>query len=252
MIFVNRQEQPVHSNTQTYLSVQDQKKIKPAGIKIVELLDLEGDQASQALTMYETAFSRAERLPVDNLIASLNERIGLDWINHFWILTEAETVLGLAIFSYFRSTRLALLKYLAIQSEIRGQGYGSLLFRGVLSQVWRDAIESDGRRPLGLCFEVKRPQAASNPEEQRLRQRRIAFYERQGAHIVKQINYDGPSLYDGMPPLRCQVMFRPIPFRRTTLSQGELATITRVIISQSYLLEPDDPYIQNLVVNLFD
>jgi GNAT superfamily N-acetyltransferase len=221
-----------------------------AELSLLELPDLEGHLGRQALALYENSFPLAERLPVEHLAATLRKRVGVDWINHFWVLVHEEMVLGLAIFSYYGRDRLAFLKYLTVRPIIRGQGYGSLLFRRVLHQVWKDAMHLSGSHPLGLCFEVERPEAADSDTDQALRQRRIAFYQGQGAYLVEQLNYVGPSLYQGIPAPLCYVMFRPIPERGTTLTQTDLAAILKIILSQGYKLEPDDPYIQRTIASL--
>ena len=70
--------------------------------------------------------------------------------------------------------------FLAIYDTFQGEGYGSMLIE-VLAKHYADYDY--------IWFEVERVCDAKNAEEQAVRERRIAFYERAGLHIVPDIAY---------------------------------------------------------------
>lgn len=74
-------------------------------------------------------------------------------------------------------TNMLLLDYFAVCEEVRGKGYGS----AALSLLKEDYIKWGG-----MIFEVEDDDTADTDEEKQIRQRRIAFYERNGVVMMKQ------------------------------------------------------------------
>lgn len=74
-------------------------------------------------------------------------------------------------------TNMLLLDYFAVCEEVREKGYGSAAI-GLLKE---DYTEWDG-----MIFEVEDDDTAGTEEEKLIRQRRIAFYERNGVVMTKQ------------------------------------------------------------------
>lgn len=74
-------------------------------------------------------------------------------------------------------TNMLLLDYFAVCEEVREKGYGSVAI-GLLKE---DYTKWDG-----MIFEVEDDDTAGTEEEKLIRQRRIAFYERNGVVMTKQ------------------------------------------------------------------
>ena len=74
-------------------------------------------------------------------------------------------------------TNMLLLDYFAVCEEVRGNGYGS----AVVILLKEDYTKWDG-----IIFEVEDDDTADTDEEKQIRQRRIAFYERNGVVMMKQ------------------------------------------------------------------
>jgi ribosomal protein S18 acetylase RimI-like enzyme len=72
--------------------------------------------------------------------------------------------------------------YLATDANLRGQGIG----QQVMTEIKRRAAEN---ACIGVVLEVAIPELAPNKEEARLDFRRIGFYKRQGARLVREIYY---------------------------------------------------------------
>ncbi|MCM1175745.1 MAG: GNAT family N-acetyltransferase [Blautia sp.] len=72
---------------------------------------------------------------------------------------------------------MLLLDYFAVCEEVRGKGYGSAALR---------LLKANYTNWNGMIFEVEDDDAAGTEAERQLRQRRIAFYERNGVVMTKQ------------------------------------------------------------------
>lgn len=108
-------------------------------------------------------FPPAERRPL-SAILRLRRRGDYDT----WGVFEGETLLAYAFL--WRGESCALLDYLAVCRDARGQGYGTRALELVKGQYG----------PMPLLAEVEAPEAGAAPEENALRQRRLHFYQRAG------------------------------------------------------------------------
>lgn len=73
-----------------------------------------------------------------------------------------------------------LISFLAVYEEFRGKGVGSQMLTEV-KEFYSDKA--------GFMIEVEKPEAAKNEAERKLRERRIAFYERCGFFLLEKIEY---------------------------------------------------------------
>lgn len=74
-------------------------------------------------------------------------------------------------------TNMLLLDYFAVCEEVRERGYGSIVI---------ELLKEDYTKWDGMIFEVEDDDTADTEEEKKIRQRRIAFYERNGVVMTKQ------------------------------------------------------------------
>lgn len=81
---------------------------------------------------------------------------------------------------YARQGPDILITFLAIEPEMRGAGCGSALLN-LLSERFQDAA--------CLILEVEHPNFAQDEAERQTRLRRIAFYERAGFRLMRDIRY---------------------------------------------------------------
>jgi GNAT superfamily N-acetyltransferase len=77
-----------------------------------------------------------------------------------------------------------MLWYLAVSERLRGHGAGSNLYLEILNRV-RNEFPS----AAGLVFEVERPDQAQTAELGALAERRIRFYQRNGALLLEGVHY---------------------------------------------------------------
>jgi GNAT superfamily N-acetyltransferase len=94
--------------------------------------------------------------------------------------------------------------YLATRSDLRGQGVGAVLYQQVVEELClRRGSEI-------LLFEVEKPEvmAAESPEAAQLAQRRIDWYQRQGARLLEGIRYVQSVAWQ--PPVEMALMFHNV------------------------------------------
>ena len=108
-------------------------------------------------------FPPAERRPL-SAILRLRRRGDYDT----WGVFDGDALLAYAFL--WRGAGCALLDYLAVCREARGQGHGTRALELVKGQYG----------PVPLLAEVEAPEESAPPAENALRQRRLAFYRRAG------------------------------------------------------------------------
>lgn len=99
---------------------------------------------------------------------------------HYVVLKENDQVIGFAVYYYLTPVRLGYLDYLAVLPEYRNQGFGSMLYQQVVSELKAQHPEIEG-----LILEAK---STDNNVEQRL-----GFFIKQGAFELKLKNYQVPQ-----------------------------------------------------------
>lgn len=81
---------------------------------------------------------------------------------------------GYIIYHIVESCNIAHVMYFAVLPEYRGKGMGSRML----------SMFMEGKEGLDITLEVEEPSHAKNDAEAETRRRRIAFYQRQGLHLV--------------------------------------------------------------------
>jgi GNAT superfamily N-acetyltransferase len=214
---------------------------------LIELTDIRSEIAHQAFNLYEASFPPAERDPVEVIKERILRREHndqqSDTISHFLIVKREAQVLGLASYAYFDSTRLGFLFYLAVDPALRGQGLGAWLLQKINARLSQDASACGGSPPRGLMWEVERPLDAETPAEQEMRQRRIQFYQRNGAVLLDQVDFLAPPLAPDLPSVMYHVMFLPSQGLDEELTSTLLLKdILDTILRHGYGIERESEY----------
>jgi GNAT superfamily N-acetyltransferase len=219
---------------------------------LLELSQCESEIINQALALYELSFPPAERDPAEGIAASIQRVKEVDvrrgYVPHHFATLQDGQVTGISFYGYFCQARLGFLYYLAVDPAQRGQGLGGWLFRKTAAQLSADASACQGEPPRGLVWEVERPVDAETPDEHSLRQRRIAFYERQGAQLLEGLDFLAPPLGEDLPPVRYHIMFLPAPgYNGDPNDQSFRIDVLDVILLRGYGLERESHYYQDVV-----
>jgi len=140
------------------------------------------------LDLYETAFIPGERMLISTYLRLLKNRDDPESLRHHILAVvepcseSVETLAGIVHYRTSEELRLATLWYLAIQPGLRGQGLGAQVYQAILERL--DPNDFDL-----LLFEVEIPEIQPDGEHRRIAQRRIGFYQRQGAQLLGGIDY---------------------------------------------------------------
>jgi GNAT superfamily N-acetyltransferase len=153
--------------------------------KFSQVKDTNTTQFTQAIDIYTQSIPATERQPVD----TIKERI-TSGKEHLYIAEKDGQVSMMALLYPLADTQFVLLDYLAVKEEHRKHGVGSEFLKNI--------TEIAGlKNSLFLC-EVEDPKNGSE-QEQETRQRRVYFYRKNGAKILKHVQYVLPPLQGNTP-----------------------------------------------------
>ena len=153
-------------------------------ISFYEIKDLDDDLLLPWLDLYEISFSPHEKILVSSFLRNLKqkEQNPEDQTCFLAALDELKELVGMAYYELFSNPQAGLLWYLAISPSRRGSGFGAQFYQEIARRVREAGCQM-------LVFEVEKPALMSTVEEQRIASRRIQFYQRQGARLLKGIDY---------------------------------------------------------------
>jgi GNAT superfamily N-acetyltransferase len=149
---------------------------------------------------------------------------------------------GFAMLRPLGATGWIFLRYFVVEEGQRGRGLGGILWRHVTARL----------RDLGytlLVFDVEDPDEPDCGEDEvRIRNRRIGFYLRQGAHLLPVSGYRTPhgSAEDpGWTPMR--LMSAPLTAGQpvSVVPAGEIVS---AVYRYRWLLAPDHPQVRRTSV----
>lgn len=199
------------------------------------------EQIAQAHAIYEASFPPAERVPFADLLASL---ASLD--AHAWVATDADGVVGFAFTMTLEGTGIELLAYLAVAPTRRNCGVGGALLRTVI-----DSLRARGDA-AGLLWEVESDDADEDiaEVERALRRRRIAFYRRHGATIVRDApGYRVPNLA-GAGTIPMKLMWLSLTTPPQEMEGDRLRRCVEAIYRQGYGLPASHPLVREMLAGL--
>lgn len=150
-------------------------------MEFIQITDIEEAHFKAALDIYECAFPANERHPLEVITA----RVAAGH-NQLYIAHNENEVVFMALLWPLKNTHFILLDYMATNAASRGQNIGSRF----LQYLHTIAQEQD----TYYIIESEHPGYGDNKEE---RQRRIAFYKKNGAKELKDVRYVLPGLQGG-------------------------------------------------------
>ncbi len=155
-------------------------EIAASPLYLHELSSLHDAHLCAWLDLYEAAFPPEERGRVSWIIQTLQAReAGSPTDSRLWALLDRQDhFLGMAQASWNADLRLCYLGYFAILPEMRGQGYGSAFYALLLKELDQADL---------LVFDVESPDRLDDPALRLTAERRINFYERQGAMLLPRM-----------------------------------------------------------------
>ena len=196
------------------------------------LESLESEWGHQALAIYDTSFAIEDRETRDQIAQIVLEPRAPGEVRHFRIMVDAEGIVrGISIFTTVHAAGMGYLRSLAIHPDARNEGLGPVLLRDIINQVRRDGLRRMLLPYLGVVLEAERPGDAATDDERQIRQRRSAWYRRNGGRMFAEVDLVTPPPYPDLPPRRYHVsMIRgasgrlPLSWWRPLLVRAVLAS----------------------------
>jgi ribosomal protein S18 acetylase RimI-like enzyme len=144
------------------------------------------------LDLYHEAFPSNERHPDEVILQRIKS--GESFL---YVAEIKDQLVGFALLHDLTVVPFILLDYLAVQKNLRCQGYGSELLRFVREKCWKEDTT--------LLVEAEDPDFGDNRGE---RLRRINFYQRNGGWMLPKINYLLPPLDNTIPTEMKLIVFK--------------------------------------------
>ncbi len=174
------------------------------------------------LKLYETAFPATERMLIAThlqVIAARGEGQHHESV-YLAATDEAGEFVGLAQYEVMDEARAACLWYFAVVPERRCQGLGAAIYQEVARRLGSLELQA-------MLIEVERPDHAASPEGAELAQRRIGFYRRQGARLLRGIHYL-QSVGPHQPPIPMHLMVHPF----APLDPADAFAVAKVVFGE--------------------
>jgi len=190
------------------------------------LTNTNSSKFEEVLAIYLDVFPASERQCVD----VVKERIASG--KTILLIAEVnECVVGFAILWNLEHSDFALLDYLGVDRKLQQMGIGPAIMDEVkrMSSNW-------GK---DLILEIEHPGEGDNRED---RKRRLRFYLKSGALILKDVPYLLPAL-DGTVPTAMLLLTIPTAEKKF-YSGAEITALIRDIYGRVYKKESDDADLQ--------
>jgi GNAT superfamily N-acetyltransferase len=175
------------------------------------------------IALYEEAFPAQERIS----IAWICRKLSSDK-TQLWGGYVAQELVAIAMVDFLPESEAMLLGYLATASHLRNQKLGSRLLEHVIGLAMAQSQL--------LILELEHPDLGDDRE---LRRRRVSFYQRFGAKLLKDIVYLLPAL-DGHTQTEMVLMVVD-PQHRRQLPSSFVRQLVRELYTRIYRQDPGDP-----------
>lgn len=138
------------------------------------------------LDLYQKAFPLNEQMLVSDFNRALRRNVLEEPTDQRLVAAVASdgNLAGMARYSIDAISNAGVLWYLAVSEDSRGLGTGSGFYAEIVRRLTE---ELPGL--AALVFEVERPDCAGSPEDAVLAERRIRFYQRNGARLLCGVDY---------------------------------------------------------------
>jgi len=201
-----------------------------------QLQSSEGEPFRQLYTIYAASITPREQKPQDWLRAMVSNPE-----YRVWITKAGGRVLGFSILFLPPAAGFALLEYMAVAPERRGEGLGGKLFRRTVEHA---ATPPGGKLPVVLEIDSDR-EASSDRAICASRER---FYRGLGCMKIAGLRYLMPLRGAGPAPEMDLMVYGA----EARLPRGDLKRWLETIYRDVYHCSPDDPRIMQMLQPLPD
>ena len=151
-------------------------------LTLAEIKNPDDDLFLPWLDLFETSMPASEKMLVSYFLRLLKDKKeGMARLEYlFAALDQNNEFLGLTHYQLVDDKKLAWLWYIAIVPALRNKGWGGKLYQAVVSKV---------NTSRALFFEVEIPEIQDGIDKSEIARRRMEFYRRQGARLLRGIHY---------------------------------------------------------------
>lgn len=184
--------------------------------EILEYDSLNADQKKNFERIYLEAFPSNERRDFNLLIKGIKSR------NYFmFALVIASNVSAIACIYSPINNSFALLDYFAVDSNLRGNGIGSIFFKKL--------VENNSIQTWNLLLEVEDPLFDNDDQ---IKTKRIQFYENNGAKLILNYDYILPDLDGSGKTTQMKIMIVP---RKLIEERLKFIEFIKLVFKELYL-----------------
>lgn len=200
--------------------------------KFSEVKDTNTKEFNEAMNIYSESIPATERQSTD----TIKERVG-NGKEKLFIQTVEGTVALMALLYPLEGTEFVLLDYMAVKEEYRKSGIGSEFLQNIYSITsWSNKL---------FIVEVEHPKSGTD-QEQATKQRRVYFYRKNGAKIIKHVRYLLPPL-QGNSPIEMILLVISQNKRLVWLSGEALKDVIVKIYKELYYRDVDDRLLSSFI-----
>lgn len=194
-----------------------------------QIADVTSKTFEDAIAIYSEAIPVAERQSIDTIkerIQSGKEKLYIGFVDG--------KVALMALLYPLEESQFVLLDYMAVKPEYRKHGLGS--------EYLKNITRITGLKNKLFLFEVEDPKTGPDQET---KQRRVYFYRKNGAKILKHVRYVLPPLQGNTPTdmiLLVLAQNRPV-----WLSGNAIKAAIHQIYLELYHRDESDPLLQSFI-----
>jgi hypothetical protein len=202
-------------------------------MSLTRLSSADGKKAAMdgLVGIYTEAIAPSEQKSRQALEAML-----LDASYYFYLLYIKEQPIGFAIVYSPEHLEYCLLEYMAVSLSCRNEGYGGKIF-DELTSLFKDKC---------MVIEIDSPEQKS--EDQEIRKRRMAFYQRHGSVCVSHLRYTLPLEVNGTPP--DMLLMLHAKKHTNSIKKAVLKPWVTDIYTSVYGCRANDPRLERMFTNL--
>lgn len=185
--------------------------------------------------LYETSFPLDERMTVEDIRQLLSKG---QMLLHKTLNKQGELLCFSLVFPVSDFT---LLSYIATNPTKRSGGYGSKHMKRLI-----EMFKADYPKHIALFLEIESTKEKGlDPEVQKMRNRRLDFYQRLGCKRLHK-EYLCPNLgQPGGTPRQGELLW--VDFGTATIDEAVQARVVKEIYERAYLLQCDNPLMQQVL-----
>lgn len=161
-------------------------------LDFLKVTDINSKAFRAAMEIYSKAFPLNEQQPL-NVIEQRIEQ----GLSELYIGEEDKKIVFMALLWPLKNTDFILLDYMATLDSHRGKNVGSFFLQHI-----SEILKSSNKY---FIIESENPDFGNNKEE---RTRRVAFYRRNGARLLKDVRYILPGMH-GLAPTEMVLLMMP-------------------------------------------